>query len=77
MGSTRSNFHHLLTGIRHSKSDIVSNGSAEQDRILQNDTYMTAQAIQVIVSDIASVKFDTALIHIVKTIDQVHDGRLP
>ncbi len=69
----RSNFNHLLTGIRHSKSRILSRMVPLLGGILQTIPTLTAQTIQVMVSDIAPhVKFVPAPYHIVKTIDQVH-----
>ena len=70
-------FDHFLTGIWHTKADIVSDRSTKQDRILQDNPDLAPQAVQVVVTDVFAIKSNAACIHIVETIDEVHDGRFP
>ena len=68
----RDNF--IVCGIQLAIADIVPDGACEQEIILGHDPHLTAQAFDGHFFYIKPVDTDDALLHVIKTADQIDNG---
>src|SRR6516225_1750425 len=67
----------LPRGCRSAVSDVLPNGNAKQKRLLQNETELPSQGLQLQGSNILVVYPDGSPGQFIKSWDQTDDGRLP
>ena len=67
----------LVRCVQFSIADIIFDRAAEQEIILRHNTHLSAQTLDRHAFHIDPVDQHSALLHIIKTADQVYDRRFP
>ncbi len=65
----------LVRRVRATVADVVADSAAEEHRLLQRDTYLSAQCVQWDVAHVHAIQRHPALFHVVETGNQVDQAR--
>ena len=76
VGDARRLHDFFKTGVRIAVTDVFADGAGEENRILRDNTDLTAQIAQFDLADIGVVDLDAPVVHVVETGDQVDGGGL-
>ncbi len=69
--------HDLLeAGAGPAVADVLGDGPAEQERLLEHDADLPAQVLEADLPEVHAVDLDDAVVHVVESGDQVHGGGL-
>ena len=69
--------HNLLTGrFRIGESNVLAHRSAEQERVLGNDSDLSAQRIELNLGDVVAIDQNPAFTRLIKPRQQLHQGAL-
>ena len=64
----------LIGGIGASKSDVLTDRSLEQQRVLQHEAHLIAQRLQSVVADVFAINQNSAAGWIKKPGDEAHES---